>query len=110
MVLIKWKILAEPIVSIILLCPREEEIKGLLKTGVGKDCFHHISHPDSLIGISLPFVEIRNCSVGTEVVVSLNQCKDIMGSPAPLGKQYEFKHSMFLPKSLLSKWRLADAY
>lgn len=87
MVLIQWKISAEPIVSIILLCPREEEIKGLLKTGIGKDSFYHISHPDSLIGLSLPFVGIRNCSVGAEVVVSLNQCKHIMGHPAPLRKQ-----------------------
>lgn len=83
--------------------PREEELTGLLKTGVGKDGFHRISHPGSLIGLSPPFVEMRNGSVGTEVVVSLNQCKNIMGSPAPLGKQYELKHSMFLPKSLLSK-------
>lgn len=97
MVLIKWKILTEPPFSIILLCPREEEIKGLLKTGVGENSFHQISHPESLIGWGLAFVGIGNCSVGTEAVVGPNQCKDIMGSPALLREQCESKHGRFAP-------------
>ena len=41
-------------------------MKGLLKTGGVENSFHHISHPDSLIELSLPSVGIGNCLVGTE--------------------------------------------
>lgn len=65
MVFIKWKILGEPIVTIFVLCPGKEERKWFLKTGVGKTSFHHISQPDSLIGLSLSSVGIGSSSIGT---------------------------------------------
>ena len=53
-------------VPIFLLYPRKEERKGFLKTGVGESSFHHISHPDSLIGPRLSSVGTGKGSVGTE--------------------------------------------
>lgn len=85
------------------------------KTGLRENSFHHISHPDFLIGVSLPSVGMGNCSVGAEVVVSLNQCKDITGSPALFTKKYESKYSRFshvqkIPWAMMLNHRSANFY
>lgn len=85
------------------------------KTGLSENSFHHISHPDFLIGLSLPSVGIGNCSFGAKVVVSLNQCKGIPGSPALFTKQYESKYSKFshthkIPWAMMLNRRSANFY